>query len=146
MLLGHLINDLKTRNSHYYQTNCAKDGDIAKDAAIIAKRMAALDAIPGMREGDFLRLKNGELARVAHNWGDSVQPTTGQGQNTESFYLGAGYIEYSGALEPSIPITEFRATGEIICGPIWIFHLDVMGSGRRVRAMAPFRVYEQVER
>jgi len=34
--------------------------------------------------------------------------------------------------------------GEVVYGLIWIFHLDVMGGGRAVRAMIPFRVYEQV--
>jgi hypothetical protein len=145
-MIAHLLDDIRTRNSHYYQANFIKDSYIARDAAIVAKRMAKLDAISEMRVGDFLRLKNGELARVAADWGHYVQPTYGRGPFTESFYLGNGYIEYSGSFNPSIPVTEFRPTGETVCGLIWIFHLDILGAGRRVRAMVPFRVYEQVGR
>jgi len=156
LTLEKLIEDLKTRNSHYYKRNRVKDNDIAKDAAIIAGRIAALDSIPGIRVGDFLRLKNGQptqrghdrvingdLARVAHDWGDSVQPSAERGPCARSFYLDDGEVSHSGGLESAIPITDFTRTGESVYGLIWIFHLDVMGGGRAVRAMIPFRVYEQ---
>lgn len=63
----HLIQELKTRNSYFYQSNYVKDDHIAKDAAIIAERMATLDSISDIRVGDFLRLKNGGPARRGHD-------------------------------------------------------------------------------
>lgn len=139
----HLIKELKERNWYFYRTNCAKDEHVAEDAGIIAKRMATLDAMLGMRVGDFLRLKNGTLARVANHWGHCVQPSCGR--HSGSFYLADGHVSFSGALEASIPVTEFRPTGETDRGLVWIFHRDVMGADRGVDAMAPFRVYEQVD-
>jgi hypothetical protein len=139
-----LINELKERNWYFYQTNCAEDKHVAEDAGIIAKRMAALDAMPGMRVGDFLRLKDGTLARVAYHWGHCVQPSCSR--HSGSFYLADGYVSYSGGLDASISITEFRLTGETDCGLVWIFHRNFIGAGRGVDAVVPFRVYEQIER
>ena len=43
--------------------------------------------------------------------GDTVQPSTGNG-DTGSFYLGDGFADYSGGLEPGIPVERLQDTGE----------------------------------
>jgi hypothetical protein len=137
------LDALKRDNEYFYACNYTRDAAITKDAETFAKRLATLDAEPGMRCGDFLKLKDGTLRRIAYHWGNGVQPSSGTGDNG-SFYLGNGYCSYSGGLDPSIPVEKFKVTSEVILGRVWIFHEDSAGAGRGIYARLPFRVYEEI--
>ena len=104
-----------------------------RDQAIYDNRQAAfLDrkSESDIRQGDFIRFKDGALKRVAHVWKDiegfedSVQPTSARG-NSGSFYIGGGWASFSGALDSSIPFSTFKKTNEFIPdGYFWFFHHD----------------------
>lgn len=116
-----------------------------RDRAIIAERLAALDKVAGPRVGDFIRVPDGRLTRIAYVWDlspddDKVQ-TVGAYTEGGSFYLGAGYTSYSGGLWPGMPRSALRETDETRDGSVWIFHHDVWGAGRGVHTTVPFRVW-----
>lgn len=63
------------------------------------------------------------------------------GEGAGSYYLGSGYVSYSGALDPSVPLAELELTDERRSGPVWFFHHDWWESGNGVQAEVMFRVY-----
>lgn len=111
-----------------------------EDRAILAERVTALTKISGPRCGDWLTLPDGTTARIAHHWGDTVQPSTGNG-DTGSFYLGDAFADYSGGLEPGIPVERLQDTGESRDGRVWFFSRDMHMAHNGVHFTASFRVY-----
>ena len=73
----------------------------AKNAEILAARIAVYDKIEGPRTGDYMEFPNGKVFRIAHDWGNRVQPASCSG-DTGSFYFSVGSMSYSGGLTPSI--------------------------------------------
>jgi hypothetical protein len=65
-----------------------------RDEQILQKRIQIRQEESDIQVGDFVRLLDGTIKRVAHDWGDRVQLTNGIGSG--SFYLGNGYTSYSG--------------------------------------------------
>lgn len=112
-----------------------------RDATILAKRAALLDAIPGPRVGDWIRFEDGSLYRISHLWVWGDPDDGAQISEGGSWYLGEGYVSFSGALYPSIPLTTLTRTDETRPGSVWFFHHNVSGAGRGVYASLPFRVY-----
>lgn len=92
------------------------------------------DARPDI--GDYVEFSDGIVHRVSHVWGDGVQTSKGG-----SFYLGEGYMAFSGGLEPSIPYSDLTDTGEMRNGGIWIFHHNYATAGGGVNGEIPFKVY-----
>lgn len=99
-----------------------------QDAEILAQRQESILARKGPIQGDFIRFQDGSLKRIAHVWRDEndnpeyIQPTYYDGDG--SFYLGNGYMSYSGSLDTGIPWTMFAPTTETIPGHVWFFHHD----------------------
>lgn len=94
------------------------------DAGILSVYQKARYQIGEISQGDFIKNKDGLFARVTYVWDDGVQTTkfseSGEGG---SFHLGAsGRMSYSGALEPSLPKTHLRKTGNYKKGRAWIWH------------------------
>ena len=113
-----------------------------RDVAIIERRMAELDKQAGPRVGDFVWFADGTRRRIAHDWGDEVQTSTGG-----SFYLGDGYVSFSGSLFPCVAkATLGMKLGGHECGSCWIFHHDSHCAHNGVDAMVPFRVFYCSER
>lgn len=125
----------------------------ARDAAILAERIALLDAVEGPRCGDFLRMPDGTMHRVAHvypaDWDDmaGVQPNYlannwrerfGEG----SYYLGRGYVSMSGSLDGWIAASRLTLTSETREGSAWFFHHDHARAHNGVTVSVPFRVYD----
>ena len=50
-----------------------------KNAEILAARIAVYDKIDGPRVGDYMEFPDGKAFRIAHDWGDQVQPVTCEG-------------------------------------------------------------------
>ena len=48
----------------------------AKNAEILAARIAVYDKIDGPRVGDYMEFPDGKTFRIAHDWSDRVQPVT----------------------------------------------------------------------
>lgn len=128
----------------------------ARDLAMMDRRAAALNLIPGPRVGDFIDYADGIVRRMAHvwpaDWHDDgiarVQVTDGG-----SFYLGGaeekhselhdgeGYVSYSGSLFPGIKADTLKLAGSRN-GRIWIFHHEQWGAGMGVDGEIAFRVYD----
>jgi len=108
-----------------------------RDVAIYVARAIRLRELAGPVCGDFVRFADGRLERVSNVWSEVVQTSEGG-----SFYLGDGYVSFSGSLNPTIPITELRRTDEEMLGSCWFFHLNERRAGGGVEVEAPFRVYE----
>lgn len=124
-------------------TTTVNDQLDARDAAILAERVAALDAVPGVRVGDYVRFPDlPVLRRVSYVWRDehgavlSVQTTTGG-----SFYLGRGYVSMSGGMSPGVPEDAFTLTDETRGGSVWFFHHDWHTAHNGVDAVVDFRVF-----
>lgn len=114
----------------------------ARDADILAQRVADWNAKPGPRVGDFAILANGKTVRFSHDWGDSLQTT--DGRFGASFYLGkGGYMDFSGGLDPSIPKVAFVYTGEVRDGQAWFFHHEETRAHNGVYFNVPCRVFRQ---
>jgi len=125
----------------------------AQDAQILADRTLKLDAIEGPRCGDYLRMPDGELARVAHvypaDWDEmaGVQPNYTASNWRErfgegSYYLGNGYVSMSGSLGDWIAASRLTLTEETREGSAWFFHRDEHRASNGVNVTLPFRVYE----
>jgi len=109
---------------------------------ILKFRLEQWNKIEGIRVGDYLQLEEEEKPRrVAHNWGDGVQPSIGNG----SLYLGNGYMSYSGSLDKTIPNENLVLTSDIKDGDCWFFDKDRAGAGRGINFTVPCRVWKEVK-
>jgi hypothetical protein len=109
----------------------------------LARRLAEFNARTGPRVGDYIRLpdlhpKLGKWTRFTHHHGDLVQ--TGGGVHS-SYYLGHGYLSYSGGLDRGVKPDTLLPTAETKDGSVWFFDGEQAGAGRGVDFMAPMRVF-----
>jgi hypothetical protein len=115
----------------------------AKNAEILAARIAVYDKIEGPRTGDYMEFPNGKVFRIAHDWGNRVQPASCSG-DTGSFYFSVGSMSYSGGLTPSILTSRLEATERYRSGCLWFFSENITGAGRGVHFQAQFRVFRVI--
>ena len=99
------------------------------DAKILAERQAAfLRRRDGeIKSGDFVHFADGTMSRVTHVWSDERGPfsiQTEQGNGDSSFYLGNGYMEFSGSLRPGVSFSFMKPAGWTTPGSCWFFHHD----------------------
>lgn len=113
----------------------------AENEVILAARQAQLDARHEIGVGDVV-MDGDKTLRVAHDWGDSVQLT--DGVYGESFFLGDGYLSFSGGLNPSIPKERFAATDEKRGASVWFFSQNMSMAHNGYHATAQFRVWKLV--
>lgn len=104
---------------------------------IVEERMAEYNKIEGPRVGDYLRIGE-KYYRFSHDWTDRLQYSEGG-----SFYLGDGYISFSGGLEPPLPKLDLKNTGELRLGVIWVFKNNEWAAGNGVNFERKFRVFEK---
>ena len=116
-----------------------------QDELIIAKREARLSRAIEPRCGDYVVFADGVERRISHvydrSWGDQSGVQTTDGKYGASFYLGDGYVEFSGGLYPAVKMTTLELTKETKPGGIWIFHHDFHTAGWGVHSEIQFRVY-----
>lgn len=113
----------------------------AKDQEILDERIAKYNERKGPRVGDFVYLQGEDKPRrFTYDWGKDIQATSGFG---ESFYLGPGYIEFSGGLSSPIVKNDLHDTGETRMGSVWFFHHHRVEAHNGVHAEMPFRVFRQ---
>jgi hypothetical protein len=111
----------------------------AANAIILQDRQARLDAREGVRVGDFI-LSGDKVLRVAHDWGDEVQPTFGNPGGSFYFSAGGG-CSFSGSLDSSIPKTSLVLTEERRAGSVWFFSRDRAMAHNGYYTEAFFRVW-----
>lgn len=111
----------------------------ARNKEILAARQAYLDHRTGPGVGDFI-VDGDKVLRVAHHWGDSLQPT--DGRFGASFYLGDGYVDFSGGLDPAIPLERFVPTDETRMGRCWLFSDNSAEAHNGYYTQARFRVWK----
>jgi hypothetical protein len=117
-----------------------------RDAAIVAERMARLNARPGPRVGDFVHFADGVERRVSHYW--QAEPDIDgwragvQTSDGGSWHLGSEGCSFSGSLYPLVPLETLTQTEETREGSAWIFHHDYACAGNGVDFRVPFRVFE----
>jgi hypothetical protein len=110
----------------------------ARDQAIVQARAVAFAAHTKPQTGDFIEFADGITRRIAHVWFDENIQTTDGG----SFYLGMGYVSYSGSLYQSIPATAVRLLQDKqINGRFWFFHHDYHTAHNGVDFVIPCRVW-----
>jgi hypothetical protein len=76
-----------------------------RDKAILAARVAAFDPTEGPRVGDYVCFADGVTRRISYVWPDDIQ-TSDDG----SFYLGKGYMSFSGVLYTHMPTETLTLT------------------------------------
>lgn len=115
-----------------------------KNKSILAQRIEAFDKKKGPRVGDFIYMKGEkEPRRFTYKWDDGLQ-TTNKGAGG-SFYLGEGYISFSGGLDSIVPNEAIEeVTGETKEGRIWFFDHDLWGADRGIETNIRFRVFKQL--
>ncbi len=116
-----------------------------RDAEIVARCMAAMDAEPGPRVGDFVRFADGIERRISHVW-PAMPDTPGwragaQTSDGGSWHLGEYGCSFSGGLYPLVGLDTLTDTGERQDGCAWIFHHGHACAGGGVDLLAPFRVF-----
>jgi hypothetical protein len=114
-----------------------------RNAAILADRLAQLDAIQGPRVGDWVFFADDVRRRISYIWTDErCEALSIQTSNGGSYYLGNGYVSMSGGLFPGFPPVLLEPTGETVDGWVWFFDHDHAGAGRGVDVQVPgFRVF-----
>jgi hypothetical protein len=117
-----------------------------RDGEILARRAAQLAENP-INVGDFVRFADGVVRRVSYIWPDisdddshhrpgSIQTTDGG-----SFYLGDGYVSFSGSLYIGVPFNTLTNTGDTHDGQAWFFHHDHACADNGVYFTTKFRVW-----
>lgn len=108
-----------------------------RDAAILAARVAAFDPVEGPRVGDYVHFNDGVTRQISYVWPDSVQTSDGG-----SFYLGKGYMSFSGGLYTAVP-TETLTLVEGVTreAGAWFFHHDHWTAHNDVHVRVPVRVW-----
>lgn len=114
---------------------------------ILSDRMTEYNKIPGARVGDWIRETSGRMTRATHDWNDAGEDTEiiqHGGSEFGQFYLGDGYISYSGGLDTGIKKNQIRDTGEVKKGKVWFFRNDYATAGNGIDYMVDFRVFEVI--
>ena len=113
-----------------------------RNTAILERRSAMYDRRSGPRVGDYVIMPGGQRERFTYDWHDGTMQTGNGG----SWYIGEladghAYVSFSGALNPSIAVSQLHDTGETAPGSFWFFDRDIWGAGRGVDVKIPCRVY-----
>ncbi len=98
--------------------------------------------------GDWVIFNDCER-RISHIWkydeNAEVDPVTDWGIQTSSphgsYYLGEGYVSFSGGLYMSIKGKLLEPTDTTKDAPVWFFNRDWSGAGRGVHFQTPFKVW-----
>lgn len=114
-----------------------------RDRQIIWERRHSIELTEGPRVGDWVEFADGITRRVSHVWSEADWGATAGVQTSDggSFYLGNGYVSFSGGLYRSVGMRTLSDTGAVRPGSAWIFHHDWARAGGGVDVTIPFRVY-----
>jgi len=120
-----------------------------RDRDILRKRVKLLNKRKGPRVGDYLRLPDGKITRITYIWSNSDgSPYSIQaGGGNYGYYLGDGYVSYSGGLDPGFKMSKYtiKRSGTKP-GHVWFFHNDWREADNSVNAVVRFRVFSLTRR
>ena len=110
-----------------------------RNQRIAERRILKYNERGGVRVGDYLRF-GGVLYRVTYLLDDGAQTVKGDGG---SFYLGDGFLSYSGGLLRPVPFDNIRVGNYTLeSGRFWFFENDSWRAHGAVEGSAMFRVFE----
>lgn len=143
--------NISKRNYQNYKFTSEYEKRLARDRKenlpLFKKREKEYNQIKGIRVGDWVKEKNGDFSRVTYIWRDEkgkpFQIQTG-GQKHSSFYLGDGYMSYSGSLEHGFEpdkekVVQLKDSED---GLVWFFRNDYATAHNSVEYMMKFRVFK----
>lgn len=117
-----------------------------RDRQILWERRHSIELADEPRCGDYVEFADGTTRRISHvygaDWGDMAGVQTSDGG---SWYLGNGYVSFSGSLYPSVKMTTLTLTDQQRAGSAWFFHHDWATRENGVDVTIPFRVYHCTE-
>lgn len=113
-----------------------------RDLAMAHELETAFNEVLSPRVGDFVKMPDGTLERFSHNWGGEALQSSPGG----SWYLGKGYAEFSGGLNPPIPVERLLFCGEMKPGRFWFFHHGWAAAHSAVFVWMDCRVYQVREK
>lgn len=100
-----------------------------RDKALLAARVAAFDPTGGPRVGDFVEFIGGVTRQISYVWPGSFQT-----EKAGRFYLGPGYMSFSGSLYGAVPTETLTLTDEACdAGGVVLSSRPTESSQRRVR-------------
>jgi len=113
-----------------------------RDAALFAGRIAAYDAIPGPRVGDFVIFADDVTRRISHIWRDERDAVFNiQTSDGGTYCLGDGSVSMSGSLRPGVKPDTLTPTEERRNGSIWFFRHDQWKADNGIDTTMSFRVF-----
>jgi hypothetical protein len=114
-----------------------------KDQEILAARVAAFDPTEGPRVGDYVEFADGIIRLISHVWADDAEWRGGvQTSDGGSFYLGDGYMSFSGGLYMSVPHESLTLTEDTRETRVWFFHHDYHTAHNGIDALITMRVWK----
>lgn len=117
-----------------------------RDAEILKQRNASLWTNV-INVGDFVRFADGIIRRVSYIWpdisGDDTHHRPGSIQTSAggSYYLGDGYVSFSGTLYNGVPFETLTLSEDRHDGDVWFFHHDYAQAHHGVHCSAKFRIW-----
>lgn len=140
------IHELMETNRHFYEREYVSEQAIIqqvnKDFELIHKFLGLYEQRSGPRVGDFLQVAPDRYTRFSHAWGTVLYA----GSVFDSYYLGKGYITYSGSCGRVYEKKQVTLTGQSMEGRIWTFSNNWQGAGRGIHLTVPLRVFKLVQR
>lgn len=98
----------------------------ATDEAILHDRQRAYLERPNRTpaNGDFVVFVDGVVRRISHAHADGYIQTSDLRDTIQSgsFYLGEGYMSFSGGLHAGVPQSSLTLSPELRIGRAWFFH------------------------
>jgi hypothetical protein len=114
----------------------------ARDTEILAQRIYAFEQVTGPRVGDYVRFADDVTRRISYIWRDEHdQAFNVQTSDGGSFYLGNGYVSFSGGLYDGVEPSSLSGGDRKMLGSVWFFHHDQHMAHNGVDAEIPFRLY-----
>jgi len=113
-----------------------------RDAALLTGRVAAYDAIPGPRVGDFVVFADDVTRRISHIWRDEKETVFSvQTSDGGTYFLDDGSVSMSGGLHPGVKPDTLTPTDEQRNGSVWFFHHNRWAAGNGIDTIMSFRVF-----
>ena len=116
-----------------------------KQKPIFKENLDVYNKKKGVRVGDYITDDKGNYTRVTYIWRNEkdVPLRIQTGGNSGSYYLGKGYISYSGSLDSGYEPQEISKlpVGKKK-GDFWTFKNNLSGADRGISASSDFRVFK----
>jgi hypothetical protein len=134
------LEEFRALNHTFYSPGTA-DKHSERDFDLLTERIQKLNKQQGPRVGDFVIMPDESIRRFTHDWTDSLQTTTRQGNDSSFYFSVNGLCDFSGSLDDALPIEQIEETTDTRHGRVWFFSNDIARAHNCVYAQVSFRVY-----